>query len=74
MPGITEVGPRYQLQTDGPPEFTVTKCSTCKLATSHEWVKIQPFPLTPVADAIEEMNKVRRLIMCTQCGSLSLKK
>jgi hypothetical protein len=49
-------------------ELTTAKCSTCKIPTLHEWIKVKPVPLFNTDDMIEIVSKSRRLTMCTQCG------
>lgn len=52
-----------------------TKCTPCDSVQFHQVLKIMPLPTAenPV-DPIGAMEKARRLIVCTNCGNLSLKK
>lgn len=53
------------------------KCTPCDDVTKHEWMTVKPTPNEPIADAdafLQEAQLIRRIIMCTNCGNLSLKK
>lgn len=71
----TEVNkPHYMLQVEGPPNTTKTKCTPCGIPTDHEWLRVVPMNTEVVLDALAEIELHRRLIMCTACGNMSLKK
>lgn len=61
-----------RVQTFDSGEVTM-KCTPCKKLTSHEWMKILPYD-PEATDQIAEARLVRRIIMCTECGNLALKK
>jgi hypothetical protein len=56
------------------PEFVMVKCSQCKAATPHQWLKVMVLPVDMEVDALELISKAKRLTVCTQCANMSLTK
>lgn len=50
-----------------------TKCTKCNIPTIHEWKKVIPVTDQEIIDPLAELALVRRIILCTECGNLSLK-
>lgn len=48
-----------------------TKCNVCKKPTEQEFIKITPLVETE-ADPMELLKLTKRLIICTECGTLRL--
>lgn len=54
-------------------ESASTKCTTCKETTEQEYAKIIPVPEDPVEiNVMDLLEKAKRLIICTKCGTLRL--
>lgn len=73
---VVNVTDRYALDVSPLIETLKIKCSQCKGLNKHEWTKAMPLPINAEdaeVDALSNMSNIRRLIMCTQCGHLSLK-
>lgn len=64
------------LSTVEPAESVSLKCTTCKVLTKHDFVKIQPehVPTDPEKNPspLELLKLTKRLSMCTECGTLRL--
>lgn len=54
-----------------PVESFSTKCPTCKEMTHHIYTKIEPLSDEP-ADPMEMLKLIKRLTLCTKCGTLRL--
>lgn len=52
----------------------VLKCTTCEKPTKHTYCETTPVLVEDPGDIIETIDLKRRLLMCNQCGKLSLKK
>lgn len=66
----------YRLPVLAPSEYLSVdaKCTKCETVTTQEWVTISPLAMFEVTDPFKEvLEKNRRLIVCTVCGTLSLK-
>lgn len=62
-----------ELHLDGPEiEYAKIKCTTCNLVTEHEWFEVAPQPCAPV-EPLELIKLRKKILLCTQCGKLSLK-
>lgn len=64
----------YQFLIDPEPKELNSKCTQCEMVTVHHWVKVNPYNPNFVGDPLETLAMVRRIILCTNCGSMSLKK
>lgn len=49
------------------------KCTPCDKVTLHEWMKVVPHD-PEATDYLTEAKVARRIVMCTECGNLGLKK
>jgi hypothetical protein len=60
----------YSLYLDEQQQDTVIKCTPCDTRTIHTWTNVMPLQenLMPL------MPNIRRIIMCTHCGTISVKK
>lgn len=72
------VPPKYLLDLQNVvPESIKKKCSKCDSVTMHQWVKVQPISLVQATDQevlLEIMYLAKRIIMCQQCGTISVTK
>jgi hypothetical protein len=51
----------------------VTKCTTCKKPTEHEYIKVQPNVDEIVnIDPMHVLSLTKRLSICTECGLLKI--
>lgn len=67
--------PKYTLPSRGAGRSSaLVKCSDCEQPTNHEVFEIRPVPLQEDPPIAEILKMVRRLMMCTNCGKISLKK
>lgn len=48
-----------------------TKCPTCKKVTQQEFLKVMPMTDSPV-DPMDQLKLTKRLVLCTECGTLRL--
>lgn len=65
---------KFWLHIDSENKITNTKCTHCGIVTEHEWCTVHPTNNVTENVPVIGLPLVRRIIMCTQCGNLSLKK
>lgn len=57
----------------GDPVSVSVKCTECKKITNQSFIKLHPTSVEPV-EPQEFMEHTRRLLCCSVCGTLTLKK
>lgn len=50
------------------------KCTDCEKVTEHSYFRIQPVDDEPGTTIINSIHLHKKLLMCTGCGKLALKK
>lgn len=66
--------PKYTLPSNGHTTSALVKCTDCDLVTHHDVMEIRPIPLLDNPPVSEILKKIKRVLMCTNCAKISLKK
>lgn len=62
------------LQIQDERKSALLKCTDCEVVTVHEMVEARPLPVTETPPIVDVLKTIRRVIMCTNCAKISLKK
>lgn len=60
----------YGLHVDPEVKDVILKCTPCETKTVHDWTMAVPTDVK----GMPAMEQMRRVIMCTHCGTVSVKK
>lgn len=72
---VSDVQTRFLLDLNGADiEHTNKKCSKCNKVTPTQWVEVKVTPLDPNIDAMELMQMRKRLVLCCNCGNITVTK
>lgn len=66
--------PKYTLRLGLEVTSASVKCTDCEIVTIHEVAEIRPHPITETPPVVEVLKLIKRVLMCTNCAKISLKK
>lgn len=66
--------PKFTMPSNGQVSSALIKCTDCDDVTYHDVMEVRPIPLFDNPPIAEILQKIKRVLMCTNCAKISLKK
>lgn len=72
---VNLVTTRFLLDLNGADiENTNKKCSKCGVVTPNQWLEVKVLPTEPDFDPMKAMEMRKRLVLCCNCGNITVTK